>query len=323
MAPITTTGRSSATTRWSSQAVSSSVFVPCVITTPSASSRTNSPRTSSTRSARSSSVRACARSRRNGTSRHVGDGGELRGDPVDEARRARGGRRCPGTPRGRAGRCRAESIVPPVVTIATRARGRRTRDQAVTDATSAAWSAADVGRSARAAAVAGRLPVGRGLGRRVALHARDQPPDAQPLDRPERVQRHRLEPDRRPEAHGVRAGPEVLAAVVEVADAAEAMIGSRMPASRSSDDDAQPDRLDRAARHRPVAVLEVRLAGLGIQPQRLDRVDRGERRAARTPRRGAHARGSRSRADLEDHRVAAPGTAPPEARPRGSSRTGS
>ena len=39
IAPMTTTGRSSATTRWRSQAVSSSVFVPWVITTPSASSR--------------------------------------------------------------------------------------------------------------------------------------------------------------------------------------------------------------------------------------------------------------------------------------------
>ena len=121
IAPMTMTGRSSAMTRWSSQAVSSSVFVPWVITIPSAWSRVNSPRTSSTRSARSSSVNAWARSRRKGTSRASATVSSSAATP---STRAPGGRRTP-VSRYAARSSRSaptESMVPPVVTIATRAR---------------------------------------------------------------------------------------------------------------------------------------------------------------------------------------------------------
>ena len=51
-----------------------------------------------------------------------------------------------------------------------------------------------------------------------------------------------------------------------------------MPGVAQLGDDAQPDRLDRPAGDAAEAVLHERLAGLGIEAQRLDRVDRRQRR---------------------------------------------
>ncbi len=86
-----------------------------------------------------------------------------------------------------------------------------------------------------------------------------------------------------------------------------AMIGRRKPASRSSATTRRPMGLIARPLDRPVAVLEVGLAGVGTEAQALDGVDRGDRRAA-------VGRGQVRlpvvvlvRADLEDHRVAAPG----------------
>ena len=90
------------------------------------------------------------------------------------------------------------------------------------------------------------------------------------------------------------------------------MIGSRKPASRSSATTRRPIGLIARPGDRPVAVLQVRLAGLRVEAQALDGVDRRDRRAA-------VGRGEVRlpvvvvvRADLEDHRVAAPRDGPPE-----------
>ena len=104
IAPVTTTGPSPATTRWRSQAVSSSVLVPCVMTTPSASSRSSWSRDRG-HEVREVGVgqgvgpdaaeRDLARHRRSTRAR-------ARSPPA--ARRAPGAWRCRGTRRGRDGR---------------------------------------------------------------------------------------------------------------------------------------------------------------------------------------------------------------------------
>src|SRR5207244_11176667 len=53
----------------------------------------------------------------------------------------------------------------------------------------------------------------------LALHAADEPADREALERPQRVAPERREPHLTPETHGVRARPEELTTVVEVADA--------------------------------------------------------------------------------------------------------
>ncbi len=193
-----------------------------------------------------------------------------------------------------------ESIVPPVVMTAT--RGRLTCDRR---------------RHRRG------LPVRRGRRRREPRHPVDQPPDPQPFDRSQRVQRHRPQPDGGAQGDGIGARPEVLAAVVEVADAA--VRDDREPEARVAQlgHDPQADGLDRPPRDRPVAVLQVRLAGVGAQAQALDGVDRRDRRAAVGRRQVRLPVVVLVRADLEDHRVAALRARRGGAPPRGSSRTGS
>ena len=118
-------------------------------------------------------------------------------------------------------------------------------------ATSLGWcpatgSATTLGPDAGSAAAG--CQCGRRVGRHERRHPRDQPADPQALERPERVERHPLEPDRRPEADRVGARPDVLAAVVEVAD--PAVGDDRQPDARVAQlrDDPQADRLDRRAR---------------------------------------------------------------------------
>ena len=170
-------------------------------------------------------------------------------------------------------------------------RSRRSRPECARPRSAAVSAMA----SASGSAAIGRQ-CGRGVGRREAGDLRDQAADPQALDRTQGVERHPLEPDRRPEADGVGAGPEVLAAVVEVADAA---VGDdRQPDAGVAQlgDDPQADRLDRRPRDRAVAVLEQRLAGLRVQAQALDGVDRRDAGTPVTARRGAPASRSPRRA---------------------------
>ena len=66
------------------------------------------------------------------------------------------------------------------------------------------------------------------------LPSRDQSADPQALDRPERIERHPLQPDRRPEADRIGAAQKYSRQSSKSRIPPLAMIGSRMPASRSS-----------------------------------------------------------------------------------------
>ena len=192
---------------------------------------------------------------------------------------------------------------------AARRDDRDARRAHATGAGSAAGSRAGHGLvAALRRAVTRRLgrPVRRGGGWHEPVHPVDQPPDPQPLERPERVAA--ASAAARPPTRGDTASAPAQKYSRQSSKSRIpplAMIGSRMPGVAQLRDDPQADRLDRPPRDRPVPVLEVRLAGLGVEAQALDGVDRRDRRAAvlrRQPRLPAVVL---VRADLEDDRVAA------------------
>ena len=112
--------------------------------------------------------------------------------------------------------------------------------------------------------------------RTIAGDLAHQSADPEALERSERVERHPRQPDRAAQADRIGAGPEELAAIVEVANPGggdDRQVNARIAKFR---DNAQPDRLDRPTGDAAEAVLHERLAGLRIQPEALDRVDGGQ-----------------------------------------------
>ena len=133
-------------------------------------------------------------------------------------------------------------------------------------------------------------------------------PDAQRPQRGERVAGVAGQPGRAAQAHRVGAGPEVLAAVVDGADPTGGDDRQRHSGLAQLGDHAQPDRLDRPPGQPAVAVGQPRRAGARVQPQRLHRVDRGQRgHPGRRPPAAALAQVVVVRRQLEDHRMVAAG----------------
>ena len=275
IAPVMTVAASAGRTRCRSQAVSSRVFVPCVTTTPSTPS----------------SVRAGSGRRRPGR----------RGRRPSWRGRGRGGT----GPRATCAMVASSGAIPAssspgasrVALSRYAARSRRSVPSGVDGA-----AGRDDGDARQAHEAAGEAGAGRGTAPGSQCGAA-----AGGVNRATRsISRRIRSPSTGPSAYsGI--GRSQTADPSDTASAPAqkysrqssksrmpplAMIGRRKPGVAQLRDHPQADRLDRPPAHRPVAVLEVRLAGVGAEAQALDGVDRGDRRAAVGRRRGSPASGS-------------------------------
>ena len=325
IAPVRTTGTSPATTRCRSQAVSSSVFVPCVTTMPSASPPLDEA-AHELDQVREVGVRhgvgAEAAERDLGD---LGDRRQLGRDPGQEHARLQAQARL--EVGGEVQAVRAQRVDGAAGGDDGDARQAHARSGDCARSGDASAGGADA-RSRRTIIGAGSPPSGMPAGTSSGTSAGRQCGAAaggvnratraisrrirSPSTGPQRVHRHRRQPDRAAQRDGVGACPEVLAAVVEVADAA--VRDDRQPEARVAQlrDDPQADGLDRPPGDRPVPVPQVRLAGVGAQAQALHRVDRRDRGAAVPGRQVRLPAVVVVGRDLEDHRVAAPRDRAPE-----------
>ena len=239
---------------------------------------------------------AWARRRRNGSSVTVAIDASSGATPATSSPGSRRTAESRGTRRGRAGRSPSESIVPPVVTTATRGSVTRRR----------AGSAAGSARHARARPTAVRRPATSAAPPRAATNRSIRPISRRirnPSIGPSAYSGIGLSHTAEAERARIRTRPEKLAAVVEIADAGRCDDRQPDPGLAQLGDDPKPDRLDRSARERAVAVLQVGLARLRIEPQRLDGVDGGQTGNPVALRQPGVLEVVVVGGDLEDHRV--------------------